>query len=333
MRFRLNRYPRLKAILKRSIRFFWPGGEGASNGSTSDAAQPSANHGDTLLTRVGGQNAHGIAKSSTTPLPDAGASSVASRFFPNEPQYLRDSYLGLIQSCLSGSLYNDPPLEALGPAEFDPVLREYGRDWPSKAHTMIGSKRLANLRSLVEEVIFNQVPGDLMETGVWRGGACILMRAVLSAYNVTDRRVWVVDSFEGLPAPDTQHYPADDGSVFHTYVDLAVSLDEVKRNFAKYDLLDKQVVFLQGWFRDTLPTAPIERLAVLRLDGDMYESTILPLTSLYDKLSIGGYVIVDDYHVVESSKKAVHDFLATKGISPKIEEIDGVGVFWRKIDN
>ncbi len=145
-----------------------------------------------------------------------------------------------------------------------------------------------------------------------------------------DRRVWLADSFEGLPPPDVELYPADEGSIFHTYSDLAVSIEEVKCNFEKYGLLDDQVVFLKGWFQDTLPTAPLERLAILRLDGDMYQSTIVPLDSLYDKISVDGYVIVDDYHVVEQTKKAVHDFLGKKGISPQIEEIDGVGVFWRK---
>jgi O-methyltransferase len=251
----------------------------------------------------------------------------------NELQRMRDRYLTLMEACLAGTIYEDAPLTVLGQKGFDRELREYGWDWPSKAHTMIGAKRLANLRALTENVIQNQVPGDLMETGAWRGGACILMRAVLNAYNVTDRRVWVADSFEGLPPPNAEQYPADEGSVFHTYSELAVSTEEVKNNFEKYGLLDDQVVLLKGWFQDTLPTAPVEYLALLRLDGDMYQSTIVPLESLYDKVSVNGYVIVDDYHVVEQAKKATNDFFATRGISPQIEEIDGVGVFWKKTSN
>lgn len=239
-------------------------------------------------------------------------------------------YLDLIQATLTGSIYEDPPLPSLGQTEYDPRLREYGWDWPSKAHTMIGEKRLANVRSLVESVLGNGVPGDLIETGVWRGGACILMRAVLDAYGVRDRRVWLADSFEGLPAPDSIKYPHDEGDNFHTFQDLSVSLDEVKSNFNKYNLLDDQVVFLKGWFEDTLPQAPMERLALLRLDGDMYGSTIVALNSLYDRLSVGGYVIVDDYHVVEGCKQAIHDFLDRRELSPDVQEIDGVGVFWKK---
>ena len=93
-------------------------------------------------------------------------------------------------------------------------------------------------------------------------------------------------------------------------------------NFRRYGLLDEQVRFLQGWFRDTLPVAPIERLAVLRLDGDLYESTIQALESLYDKLSAGGYVIVDDYGNVAACRQAVHDFRAQRGINDPIQPID-----------
>lgn len=245
-------------------------------------------------------------------------------------QTARDRELQLMQKCLAGTIYNDPPLNVLGQQHYDATLREYGWDWPSKAHTMIGLKRLANIRSLMESVIGNNIPGDFIETGVWRGGACILMRAVLDIYGVTDRKVWLADSFEGLPPPDDNKYSADAGDKFHTYSELAVSLDEVKRNFEKYGLLDDQVQFLKGWFKDTLPNAPIEKLALLRLDGDMYESTMDALVALYDKLSVGGYVIVDDYNVVDGCKKAVDDFLYERKLSPEIKEIDGVGVFWKK---
>ena len=104
----------------------------------------------------------------------------------------------------------------------------------------------------------------------------------------------------------------------------------MKANFAKYGLLDDRVVFLDGWFKDTLPAAPIERLAVLRLDGDMYESTMEALTALYDKVSTGGFVIIDDYGCIDACRKAVHDFRDARGIAEKIVDIDGWGVYWRK---
>src|SRR5436189_4344373 len=133
--------------------------------------------------------------------------------------------------------------------------RMEGRIWPLVAHTMIGLKRLDNLEFCIEQVITNGVVGDLMETGVWRGGATIFMRAVLKAYGVADRQVWVADSFEGLPTPNPEKYPVDTNSDFHTFTQLSISLDEVKRNFDAYGLLDDQVRFLKGWFRDTLPSA------------------------------------------------------------------------------
>jgi hypothetical protein len=227
-----------------------------------------------------------------------------------ELERLRDNYLSLIEKCLTGTIYEDLPLKVLGTQGYDPSLREVGRDWPSIAHTMIGVKRLRNLRTIVETVIRSGVPGDLIEAGVWRGGACILMRAVLQVYGITDRHVWIADSFKGVPPPNAETYPADRESTYHTFFDLSVPVDTVRRNIDKYGLLDGQIVFLEGWFKDTLPTAPIERLAVLRLDGDLYESTIVALNALYDKVSVGGYVIVDDYHVVAGCRKAISDFLA-----------------------
>src|SRR5438874_4061735 len=208
--------------------------------------------------------------------------------------------------------------------------RMEGRIWPLVAHTMIGLKRLDNLEFCIEQVITKGVVGDLIETGVWRGGAAIFMRAVLKAYGVTDRCVWVADSFEGLPPPDTCKYPNDAGDSLHEARELAVSLEEVEANFERYGLLDDQVRFLKGWFCTTLPVAPIERLAVLRLDGDMYESTMDTLVNLYPKLSEGGYAIVDDYGAIPACRQAVHDYRSANRITGKIHNIDWTGVFWQK---
>ena len=212
----------------------------------------------------------------------------------------------------------------------DTTNRMEGRIWPRVAHTMIGLKRLDNLEFCIEKVITNGVPGDLIETGVWRGGATIFMRAVLKAYGVTDRCVWVADSFEGLPPPDTGKYPHDEGDTLYEARELVVSLEDVKANFDRYGLLDDQVRFLKGWFRDTLPAAPIDRLAVLRLDGDMYESTMDTLVNLYPKLSEGGYAIVDDYGAIPACRQAVHDYRSANSITEEIREIDWTGVFWQK---
>jgi O-methyltransferase len=218
--------------------------------------------------------------------------------------------------------------QIMQPVSFDLEARLNGVDWPPFAHTMVGIKRLDNLQSCVEDVLRNNVPGDLIETGVWRGGSTIFMRGVLKAYGVTDRCVWVADSFEGLPPPDPANYPSDKGDIHHTFDVLRVSLEEVRANFDRYGLLDDQVRFLKGWFKDTLPQAPIERLAVLRLDGDLYESTMDSLTNLYPKLQPGGYLIIDDY-VLGPCREAVTDFRAAHKIEDAIIRIDDSGVFWQ----
>lgn len=194
---------------------------------------------------------------------------------------------------------------------------------------MIGLKRLDQLQHAVETVLADRIPGDLIETGVWRGGACIFMRAILAAYGETSRTVWLADSFQGLPPPDAGAFPADDGVDWSHVDELAIPLEQVQANFRRYGLLDEHVRFLAGWFRDTLPTAPVEQLAILRLDGDLYESTMIALDSLYPKLSPGGFVIVDDY-AVPPCRQAVDDFRRSHGISEPLGQVDWTGAHWRK---
>ncbi len=195
---------------------------------------------------------------------------------------------------------------------------------------MIGLKRLDNLQFCVDDVLTNAIPGDLIETGVWQGGATIFMRAILKAHGVTDRRVWVADSFAGLPRPNAMKYPHDSGDRHHTYKELAVSVEQVMANFERYGLLDEQVCFLKGWFRDTLPKAPIEKLAVIRLDGDMYESTMDGLVNLYPKLSPGGYIIIDDYGAIPACRRAVTAYRKSHRISEEIRRVDWTGAYWRR---
>ena len=242
---------------------------------------------------------------------------------------LRKLYLDMVQKCIINTIYEDPNQGFWSPQVFDGQLRDLGRDWPSKAHSMIGNRRMSNLRQITEFVVANNIPGDFIETGVWRGGACIMARAIFKAYGVIDRRVWVADSFCGLPTPNPK-YSADANDQHHTYPQLAISLEEVKSNFAKYDLLDEQVMFLKGWFSETLPKASINALAVLRLDGDMYESTMDGLTNLYHKVSPGGFIIVDDFGAVKACQQAILEFRGDHKIEDAIHNIDGIGVFWRK---
>ncbi len=205
---------------------------------------------------------------------------------------------------------------------FDQRNRDLGEDCPVDAETMIGMRRLTSLQRCVETALADDIPGDLVECGVWRGGASILMRAVLAAHGDKTRCVWLADSFAGLPRPDAANYKADTGLRFDRVPVMAVSEEQVKANFERYRLLDNQVRFLSGWFKDTLHDAPIDRIAVLRLDADLYESTIQALDALYPKLSPGGFCIIDDYHEIEACRRAVTDYRAKHGISAEIFEID-----------
>ena len=240
----------------------------------------------------------------------------------------RNRYLNLLEKALTGLLYFDPADDHWSGDQFNPTMRALGRDWPSLAHTMIGTARMRNLRHLGEWAIADGIPGDFIETGVWRGGSCIFMRGLLEAYGEAERRVFVADSFQGLPPSNAEQYPADAGFEFSGIKQLAVSLEQVKANFKAYGLLDERVVFLEGWFKDTLPTAPIERLALLRLDGDLYESTIQALDALYHKISPGGFVIVDDYFL-DPCARAITDFRERHGITSPLLPIDGMASWWR----
>jgi hypothetical protein len=197
-------------------------------------------------------------------------------------------------------------------------------------HTMLGQKRLDNIEECFQTIIADGIPGDLMECGVWRGGAIVLMRGLLEAYEEPDRVVWAADSFEGLPpptmAPDVEF--GLDLSRAQCPM-LAVGLDQVKRTVDAYGLLDARVRFLEGWFKDTLGKARIARLALLRLDGDIYESTMDALGALYGKVAPGGFVIVDDLFV-PTCRQAVNEFRAAHRIDEPIVMIDSFGGYWRK---
>lgn len=250
------------------------------------------------------------------------------------PVDLKARYLDLLEKSLLDAIYGERApkirLRRLLQRLRHPYLtRRFVKLWPARAHTMIGATRLRHLRHLVERTIQERIPGDYIETGVWRGGACILMRGVLAAHDVRDRQVLVADTFAGLPRPDAK-YPADQRDRLYAFSELAVSEEMVRNNFAAYDLLDDQVVFLKGRFEDTLPQLSSHRFALIRLDGDMYGSTISALNHLYDRLSPSGFVIIDDYGALSNCAKAVHDFIDQRGLRVEIQPIDSSCVWWQK---
>jgi hypothetical protein len=222
-------------------------------------------------------------------------------------------------------------LELVRRAHYDPGKRDEGMDTHPEAETMSGIKSLNHLQRCVIDVIRRGIPGDLIETGTWRGGACILMRAICRVYQQTDRTIWAADSFQGHPPTNPALYPADQRpGLWRPF--YQVPLDQVKKNFERYGLLGDQVKFLAGWFKDTLPAAPIEKLALMRLHGDLYESTMDSLVNLYPKLSAGGYVIVGDY-ILLASKAAVTDFRASRNITSPLLKTGGMlEVTWQKTE-
>ena len=204
--------------------------------------------------------------------------------------------------------------------------RLYGRDWPHSAHTMIGLKRMNNLHESLDYVRENNIQGDFIETGVWRGGASIFAKKYFDLYGM-NRKVFVADSFKGLPPPQVQE---DAGDPHHTIDFLRVSLADVQNNFKLYGALDENVIFLEGWFEDTLPNnTSIGELSVLRMDGDMYKSTMDVFDSCYHKVVKGGRVIIDDY-CIPNCKNAVHKFREVNSFTEEITVIDQCGIFWTK---
>jgi O-methyltransferase len=203
-----------------------------------------------------------------------------------------------------------------------------GLDWPERAHTMIGIKRLNNLEESLDYIRKNNIKGDFIETGVWRGGASIFIKFYNDLYKM-DRRVFVSDSFEGLPRPNLEKYPQDANDTHYEIDYLKISLEEVTSNFEKYGVLDHNVIFLKGWFSDTLKDERIKKLSLLRFDGDMYGSTMDVLENLYFKLNQNGVLIIDDY-CLPNCVKAVTDFRDKYNILDKISVVDKCGVFWHK---
>jgi O-methyltransferase len=264
-----------------------------------------------------------------------------------------DLYLSLLKECLIGRIYGPEVVHVPDDPE-DPGMREaiavmnsqgiavtrsqtlaeevyaVGRNFgvgSQRAATLIGRARLDNVHQCVDHVIREGVPGDLIETGVWRGGTTILMRAIVKARG-DDRLVWLADSFAGLPDPDTDAYPLDSEFVGHGKLDIGI--EDVREQFERYALLDDGVRFLEGWFKDTLPTLGSRQFAVVRLDGDMYESTIQALEQLYPRLSPGGFMIVDDYGAYNACRQAVTDYREAHSIDDLILGVDWTGVYWRK---
>lgn len=205
-------------------------------------------------------------------------------------------------------------------------IRALGVDWPLQGLTMVGLPRLDDLQACVESVVRDGIDGDLIEAGTWRGGASILMRATLDVLGAKDRRVWVADSFDGFPIPDDDR---SGGRGLAPVGFLAVPLEEVRDNFARFGC-EEGVEFVRGFFEDTMAGLSGQRWSLVRLDGDTYEATWTTLQSLYPGLSVGGYLVVDDYGALEECQRAVNDFRSHHGITEPLEQVDWTCARWRR---
>ena len=249
----------------------------------------------------------------------------------------REMYMQLLATTLTGTVYRSRsmgfkagPAKGLPRLAYNNATRSEGNDWPEIGMTMVGMKGLANIRQALETVIRGKVAGDFLEAGVWRGGASIFAKGVLRVYGEdVKRRVWVCDSFRGLPENSTKL----DSPHWKTLKVLEVSKDSVREHFKQFDLLDDNVLFRKGYFVDSLPKVrkEIGSLAVLRADGDMYESTMDIVFNLYDKLSRDGFIIIDDYGIPEC-KRAILDFRRMHKITEPIIGFTkyNLKVFWVK---
>ena len=263
-----------------------------------------------------------------------------------------DLYLDLIQKTITYSLWEEPgvPIDAhasrcrapnrwilrtvarlLGTmglqlvrrVRYSEEQREKGLIWPMQADTMVGRRRLDNLRMCLEDVLHSGVKGDLIETGVWRGGASIFMKAVLTAHGDFNRRLFVADSFQGLPAAGPE-----DSEVLAAWGEQckgldAVPLRNVQDNMRVLGIDEKLLVYHPGWFSDTVPGCELGPIALLRLDGDLYDSTRVTMEHLYPKLMLGGFCIIDDWGL-SGCRKAVDDYF-----SDRAQKID-CPVCWQK---
>ena len=267
-----------------------------------------------------------------------------------KPVDAKAAYLNALASLLTSSSMVCEP--SVADEAFLSCLRplRYGQKFPKVGVTMAGHRRMTNIKQLLLQVHKSGVEGSYLEAGVWRGGMSIFATAVVETYQL-GRKVYLCDSFEGLPPPRQGSLRADETVYTTARMVNSLSMGEahVADNFHLYGVPTNGVHFVKGFFVDSLPglreqlIARNESLSVLRMDGDMYDSTIDILYNLYDLVSVGGYIVIDDFgwtqgtlphsHSVWGAKDAVLDFRAIHGIEDLehvMHDIDGSGAWFRK---
>jgi hypothetical protein len=201
------------------------------------------------------------------------------------------------------------------PGAFSRMLRQV------QPYSMMGYARLKGIHNGVQSVFARSIDGDLVECGTARGGCAALMRLTAKRCR-DDRTLWVYDTFEGLPRP-TDDNPDCELALTREKTCLG-EFDEVEALFKSLDVLDGRHM-IKGLFQDTLPETTPDRIALLHLDGDWYESTHVCLDHLYDKVSTGGVIQIDDYGHWAGARKALHEFFDERGIEVDLKYLDYSG--------
>lgn len=238
-----------------------------------------------------------------------------------------DAYLDLIKRSVTNYHYlgGDSAFEDFRcVTHYDLENSRWKIDPLAKPITLLNKQQLDLIQQAVVAIEQQNVPGDLMEAGIWRGGAIILMRALIFAYGMTGRKVFAADSFAGIP----KNVRAVNDPVDSWSDRWVAPLDEVRQNIARFGLLDDRVVFVPGFFSDTLAGLSKERFALIRLDSDSYDSVETSLDHLYPLLSQGGIIIIDDWHL-PGCRMAVLDYRSKHGLKDEVLEFGG-NAYWIK---
>jgi len=202
-----------------------------------------------------------------------------------------------------------------------------------KPFTMTSGERLWSLLNAVRHVVDNKIPGDFVECGVWRGGSVMAMAQELSSLGVSDRQIWLYDTFSGMTAPTTEDVEADSGVTAETILDgtpvgdgdnvwCVAGLPDVQSNVFSTGYPKDKFTFVEGDVAQTLGEIVPAKISLLRLDTDWYESTRMELEVLYPRLSVGGVCIFDDYGHWQGARKAVDDYFKKLGLRPYMHPID-----------
>jgi hypothetical protein len=205
-----------------------------------------------------------------------------------------------------------------------------------RPYTMTSAERLWSLLNAVRYVVEEDIPGDLAECGVWRGGSIMAMALQLRDMGVGDRRIWLYDTFAGMTPPTAEDVEAGTGTtaadmLSHTDVGdgnnvwCVAGRADVEANVRSTGYPMDQFTFVEGDVARTLYEQAPDRIALLRLDTDWYESTRIGLEVLYPRLAVGGVCILDDYGHWEGARKAVDDYFADRGLRPFMHPIDYSG--------